>query len=151
MRIADGSAHRKSLAAHLVAYWKTRGMRYSQKWAEGYIASGHKKEIAGDKFFVALENGCVVGSISVVVWKGGLAELRDFYVTPACRNKGIGRALFEKALRFCEKKKARKVHAKVFPQYMEFFKEYGFAEEGILKSHFADGEDLLVVGKFMKK
>ncbi len=151
MKIVDGIKHKRDLAEHLVSYWNTRKMKYSTKWAENYVAKGHREEIIGDKFLVAIENGKVAGSISIVLWEKDLAELRDFYVKPEYRKKGIGRALLEEALRFCKKKKIRKVHGKLFPQYLPFFRQYGFQSEGKLKSHFAEGEDLIIIGKFLKK
>jgi len=151
MKIVDGIKYKKDLAKHLISYWKTRGMNYSQKWAENYVTKGHREEILGDKFFVAVENGFVVGSMSVILWKRDIAELRDFYVKPEYRNKGIGRKLLERALDFCRRKDMRKIHAELFPQYFHFFKKYGFYKEGVLRSHYAEGEDLLVIGKFLKK
>ena len=150
MKIVDGIKYKKDLAKHFVAYWNTRKMKYSVKWAENYIETNHRNEIIGGKFLIAIEDGKIVGSMSVVLWQKDLAELRDFYVKPNYRNKGVGRKLLEATLEFCKKKNVRKIHAKLFPQYFKFFKEYGFFKEGKLRSHFAEGEHLIIIGKFMK-
>ena len=139
----------EELAGFLTKYWETRNMDYSQDWAESYIKKGHREEIIDDKFFVAKENNDIIGSISIVFWEGGVAELRDFYVKEKHRNEGVGDQLFDNAFEYCRERNVRKIHAKIFPYMLNFFKRKGFRAEGILQDHFEKGEDLIIVGKFL--
>lgn len=141
----------KELAEFLSKYWETRNMDYSLDWAESYIRKGHKKEIMDDKFFVAKEDEEIIGSISVVFREGGVAELRDFYVKEEHRDEGIGDELFEKAFEFCRERNVRKLHVKIFPYMLNFFKRKGFRAEGVLQDHFEEGEDLIIMGKFLSE
>lgn len=140
--------HIKSLAKHLAYYWKARGLDYSEQWAEEYVREGHKKEIVEDRFFVALENGKVIGSMSVILWEGRLAELRDLFVKEEFRGKGIADALFEACLKYSKEKKARKIIALIFPYLFGFFEKRGFVREGLLKNQAKDGENLVIMSKF---
>lgn len=143
--------HDEKLAKLLRNYWETRDMDYSQEWTKEYIREGHRNEIIEDKFFVAEEGDEVVGSLSVILWEGGVAELRDFFVKEGYRKEGAGKKLFEKAYEFCRGRNARKIHAKIFPYLWDFFRKQEFKAEGILHDHFKEGEDLIVVGKFLSQ
>jgi len=141
-----------ALAKMLREYWQSRSssMRYSQKWAENYLRKGHAIEIKKEVFLVAKEKKEVVGNISVIVWEGRVAELRDFLVKPRERGKGIGRRLFTEAILFCKKNNVRKVFLLIFPNLEEMLERKGFTREGVLHDHFACGEDLIIMSKFLK-
>ncbi|MFB6265786.1 MAG: GNAT family N-acetyltransferase, partial [Candidatus Nanohaloarchaea archaeon] len=87
----------RELANLLSDYWSTREMEYSEDWTEDYIKQGHAEEILGDKFFIKTGEDGVSGSISLVFWSGGVAELRDFYVVEGERDSGIGEELLDRA------------------------------------------------------
>ena len=135
----------------LRSYWKERNLDYSLRWAKEYIIDGHKKEIKDDIFFVAKENEDVLGCISVIIYEGNLAELRDFVVGKNSRRKGIGRQLFEYAYNWCLQNNIRKIYCLSFPYLRGFWIRNGFMLEGELKSHFKDGEDLIIFSKLLKK
>ncbi|MBI2583447.1 MAG: GNAT family N-acetyltransferase [Candidatus Aenigmarchaeota archaeon] len=145
-----GKSEIHEAAMLLREYWKSRGMNYSQKWAENYIKIGHKTEIKKDMFFVAKKGGKVIGTISIVVYEGGVAELRDFVVDPEFRGKGIGKQVFKNVLCIVRKQKTRKVYFYTFPSYTKFYRKFGFKKEGVLKSHYAKGEDLVIMSKFLE-
>jgi N-acetylglutamate synthase-like GNAT family acetyltransferase len=130
-------------------YWETRGMKYSQKWAEGYVSKGHKAEIKEDLFFALKDGEKVLGTIAVIIYEGDVAELRDFVVDREHRGKGLGHKIISESLTILKEKKVRKAYALIFRQYADFYKEFGFEKEGVMKSHFAEGEDLVIVSKFL--
>ncbi len=151
MKLAKLGKKDVSATARLLReYWETRGMKYSQTWAEGYVRKGHKAEIKEDLFFTAKDGEKVLGAMSVIIYEGNVAELRDFVVDPEFRGKGLGHKIISEILTILKERKVRKACALIFRQYEEFYKEFGFGKEGILKSHFAEGEDLMIVSKFLK-
>jgi len=134
----------------LVEYWKERGMsKYNQKYAEKYILEGHKKEIKLDRFFVYKEKQSVVGMISLIVQEGNVAEMRDLVVDPQYRNKGYGKKIIEETIEIAKRLKIRKLYVLTFSQLTKFYKSLGFKKEGVLKDHFAEGENLTIMSKFL--
>lgn len=138
------------VALLLREYWKERRMDYSQRWAESYLKKGHSIEIKKEVFFVLKEENTLIGIISIIVWEGDLAELRDFVIKKEFRGKGYGKKLLENSIEWCKKNRIRKIISLSFPKYEKFLKEYGFEREGYLKDHFADGEHLVIMGKHLK-
>lgn len=141
-----------TLAKMLREYWQSRSssMSYSQEWTKKYLRKGHSIEIKKEVFLVAKEKKEVVGNISVIVWEGRVAELRDFLVKPEKRGKGISRKLFAEAILFCKKNNVRKVFLLTFPNLEEMLERKGFTREGMLHDHFACGEDLIIMSRFLK-
>ncbi len=132
----------------LADYWRERGMsKYNQKYAEKYILEGHRKEIKFDRFFVYKEKGHIVGVISLIVQEGDVAEMRDLVVDPQYRKMGYGKKIIEELLILSQKLKVRKVHVLTFSRLTKFYKQLGFKKEGVLKSHYAKGEDLTIMSK----
>lgn len=151
MDIKEHEGESSELAKFLRSYWETRDMSYPQEWAEKYIKEGHKIEIIDDKFFTARDKDEIIGSVSLIFWEGGVAEMRDFFVKEGHRSEGIGKKLFERAYKECRNRNVRKIHAKIFPYLWNFFKGQGFKSEGLLHDHFEEGEDLMIVGKFLSE
>ena len=135
----------------LRSYWKERGMSFTEVWTKNYLVKGHALETAKEFQFVAHEGKTRLGYLSVILSLGGLAELRDFVVVPEHRGKGYGHSLLQHALALCHQLEVRKVIALVFPQTFPFYRQHGFFVEGLLKSHFTEGEDLLALGFFLKR
>ncbi len=150
VKVVEGEQEIKELAHMLSDYWSERDLDYPVEWAEDYVREGHSKEIMGDKFFVETGEDGVSGSISIVLWEGGVAEIRDFYVVEGERDSGIGIKLLERVQEYCESRGVRKLHAKVITESKGFFEKNGFKEEGVLKDHFKEGEDLAVMAKFLQ-
>lgn len=139
-------------AAELLAdYWKSRGMpAYDRKWAEAYLQEGHRKEIARDEFFIWKEQGKLCGVISLVTDVSGVAEIRDMVVKPEWRGKGYGQKMLDELVRGAAERKIRKLYALIFPPHEKLFQSAGFAKEGVLKSHFKEGEDLILMSRFLR-
>ena len=57
---------------------------------------------AGGAFFVSVHNGEVVGTSAVRSLGSDTCEIKRLYVKRECRGKGLGLALFQKALDFAE-------------------------------------------------
>ena len=141
----------KAAASILTAYWKTRGMAYSQRWAEAYVTKGHGEDIRKDKFFVLKDKCEVIACVAIVIYEGDVAELRDFVVKLDRRKQGFGQIILKDALEFCKKQKVRKVYSLTNPRQQDFLGKRGFHMEGTLRSHFKKGEDLIIMSRFLKK
>ncbi len=139
----------KEAAKLLVEYWKERGMNYSQKWATNYMKQGHKTEIKKDIFFAAKEKSKLVGTASIVIYEGNVAELRDLVIKKQERGKGCGNLLLKELIKVAKKNKVRKLYALVFPTTKQIYQKAGFRQEGYLKSHFAKKEDLCFMSRFL--
>ncbi len=140
---------RTDAAKILTDYFAERGMHeYNQKWAERYVIEGHKKEVKSDEFFVRKEGNTVIGTVSLIVDVSGVAEIRDLVVRKEYRGKGYGKKMLADLINLAKKRKIRKLFA--LAKTENLFKSAGFEKEGALKSHFADGEDLSVMSKFLQ-
>lgn len=142
---------REGVSKLLSSYWAERGMpEYDKRWAEEYLSEGHKKEITNDEFFVYKERNRVIGTISLITDVSNVAEIRDFVVKPEFRKKGYGRRILEGLIKLAESRKIRKIYALAFPKYEKFLDSLGFEKEGLLKNHFKDKEDLIIMSKFLR-
>jgi putative acetyltransferase len=57
----------------------------------------------GGAFFLAITGGEIAGSSAVRNLGSGICEIKRLYVKKGCRGRGLGLALFRKALEFAEK------------------------------------------------
>ena len=116
----------------------------------------------GYNFLVAEDAGKIVGLTNWTMHglvKHGLVELDRIAVLFEFRQKGVGRGLFdfliENAKEFYsfEGGKLRKVylmtHADNF-NAQEFYGKLGLKKEAVLKDHFYDGKDELIMSVFVK-
>lgn len=138
------------IAVLLRNYWEERGMRYSQAWTKNYIKNGHSSEIKKEKFFVLKEKSNIIGYISIIIWEGNLAELRDFVIKKKFRHIGNGKKLLEYSLNWCRRNKIRKIMSLTFPKYKKFLEKFGFKKEGFLQNHFKNRENLYFMSKQVK-
>ncbi|HLD57947.1 MAG TPA: GNAT family N-acetyltransferase [archaeon] len=141
----------KSASKLLVDYWNSRGMsQYTNGYARKYLSQGHAKEIKFDKFFVlksATQDAVAV--VSLIVYDGDVAEIRDFVVDKKYRGKGYGRKIVEELIEKAKKLKVRKLFSLASDKNTGFYKHLGFKKEGVLKDHFSKGEDLTIFSKFL--
>lgn len=145
-KLTDKDAN--EVAVLLAAYWKERGMgEYDTKWAMQYLKEGHGKEVKSDEFFACKENDKVIGTVSLIADISGVAEIRDMVVKKEYRGKGYGKKMLDDIIHFAKERKIRKLFA--LTKIENLFKSSGFEKEGILKSHFAKGEDLVIMSKFL--
>ena len=82
----------------------------------------------------------------------GIWWLSWWYVRPSHQNQGIGSALMEESLRRVRDRKGRKVYVDVsaldsYGKARRFYAKHGFIEEARLKDFYAEGEDMILMGK----
>ena len=133
----------------LVNYWKERGMpQYGKAWAADYLLNGHKNETKSDEFFVYTIDDEVIGTIALITDVSGVAEIRDLVIKPEYRGKGYGKKMLKDLMNLAKQRKIRKLFA--LTKVEGIFKSEGFEKEGMLKNHFAQGEDLIIMSKFLQ-
>jgi ribosomal protein S18 acetylase RimI-like enzyme len=84
----------------------------------------------------------------------GIWWLNWWYVHPSHQNQGIGNALMEESLRWVRDQKGRKVYVDVsaldsYEKARRFYAKHGFVEEARLKDFYAEGEDMILMGKLI--
>ncbi len=145
-KLTDKDAN--DIAVLLATYWKERGMgEYDTKWAGQYLKEGHRKEIKSDEFFSYKEEDKLVGTVSLVTDVSGVAEIRDLVIKQEYRGKGYGKNMLNELINLAKERRVRKLFA--LTKIENLFKSAGFEKEGILKSHFAKDEDLVIMSKFL--
>jgi len=151
MRIQKLSAKNRGEVSRLLRnYWNTREMYYAKRWTDHYLKEGHKIEIKKDQFFSIAEKGKLIGCISAIIYEGNVAELRDFIIKPEYRKKGLGRKTINEMIIWCRKQDVRKIYSLTFPSKQRFLSRLKFKKEGLLKSHFKRGEDMVIMSRFLK-
>ena len=126
-------------------------MQYSLEYALEYLKKGHAIEILEDNFFVIRNKEEIIGFASLVIYEGNVGEIRDFVIKEEFRGKGFGNTLLSYILEFAKQRNLRKVFVLALSNAKEFYKKNGFEAEGLLRSHFRKGEDLIIMSKFLNK
>jgi ribosomal protein S18 acetylase RimI-like enzyme len=86
----------------------------------------------GNHFWVAEVDGQAIGMIGVQMHDKGVGEIRRLRVAVNYRRRGIGSALVETALRFCEEEQYLKVKLDTFWDYeaaVKLFEKFRFRHE----------------------
>jgi RimJ/RimL family protein N-acetyltransferase len=89
-------------------------------------------------FFVAEEDGPIVGELGIEVAAYGVAEL-GMMVAADMRGKGVGSALLSAAVDWARSTGAHKVALQVWPHNeaaLGLYDKFGFAREGVLRRHY---------------
>lgn len=76
---------------------------------EGYVCKTFHEFVerhseALDRFFIAESDGKIVGNVAILGHSAEEAQLRWFLIDPSFRGTGLGRKLFEHAMRFCRER-----------------------------------------------
>jgi len=71
-------------------------------------------EFPGNHFWVAESEGQIVGMVAVQHYDEGVGEIRRLRVANSHRRRGIGSALLERALSFCQEKEYYKITLDTF-------------------------------------
>ncbi len=88
--------------------------------------------------------------ISLITDVSNVAEIRDMGIRPDFTNKGFGKKILDETIKMSHKRKIRKLYALIFPRNRKMYESFGFIKEGILKSHFAKDEDLVIMSLFLQ-
>jgi len=104
------------------------------------------------QFFVAEDDGRMVGELSIEVAGYGVADL-GMMVAADARGRGIGSALLSAAIEWARGAGAHKVALQVWPHNeagIALYRKFGFEEEGRLRRHYRrrNGElwDAVIMG-----
>jgi len=103
-------------------------------------------------FYVAEENGCIVGYVISSV-RGSKGTIISIAVILEFRRKGIGSKLMKESLDFLSKR-VDHVELQVKINNIEaisFYRKFGFEEIGLIPNYYPDGEDALVMSKKIQK
>lgn len=118
------------------------------------------KEYVQDSFhdgiwFLSEINNKIVGVILLkIIEQDKRGELKHLIVNKNFRNRGIGKALLNKAIKYAKKKKLRKltgmVSSKNIGVLKKLAKNFKFKQEGIFKNHYRRNEDVFVYSLFLQ-
>jgi RimJ/RimL family protein N-acetyltransferase len=104
------------------------------------------------QFFVADDDGRIVGELGIEVARYGVADF-GMMVAADARGRGIGSALLSVAVDWAQKAGAHKVALQVWPHNhaaIALYEKHGFEREGLLRRHYRrrNGElwDAVVMG-----
>jgi ribosomal protein S18 acetylase RimI-like enzyme len=104
-------------------------------------------------FFVAEDEGKIVGYIGFTDLKNGIGMTLSLAVAKDQHGKGVGSALVEKVIEYATANSFRKVLTLVRVNNAAMIglsKKKGFVEEGVLKRHFRTGEDVMYLSYFIE-
>lgn len=97
--------------------------------------------------WVALDQGAVVGSL--LAWRlFETCEINRVATLPACRGRGIGKAMVQACLGFCEAEGASQALLEVRADNaaaIALYRSCGFDATGLRKRYYADGSDALIM------
>jgi putative acetyltransferase len=87
---------------------------------------------AGGVFFVARQDGALLGTAGLFPVRDGGLELRKMYLRPAARGLGAGRALWAECLAFAKARGARRIVLDTTEQMqaaIRFYERLGFVRD----------------------
>ena len=104
------------------------------------------------QFFVAEEQGRIIGELGIEVQSYGVADL-GMMVAADARGRGVGRGLLTAAIDWARAAGAHKISLQVWPDNeaaLGLYRTFGFEQEGLLRRHYRrrSGEqwDAVVMG-----
>lgn len=86
----------------------------------------------GSSYWIAEENDQIIGGCGIFPTAGlpeGCAELVKFYLDPASRGQGIGKALLEKSFSSAKELRFDQLYLESFPEFttaISLYEKYGF-------------------------
>jgi len=109
-----------------------------------------------DRHFVAVnDDGKIlgVGGVMEDPEEGdGIWWLGWFYIHPQQQHQGLGEKLLERSLAWVREEDGRKLYVDVssldeYENARAFYHKHGFVEEGRLQDFYAEGEDMIIMGR----
>lgn len=108
------------------------------------------------QFFVAEEQGRIIGELGIEVQSYGVADL-GMMVAADARGRGVGRGLLTAAIDWARAAGAHKISLQVWPDNeaaLGLYRTFGFEQEGLLRRHYRrrSGEqwDAVVMGLLLE-
>mgnify|MGYP001576935100 CR=1 FL=1 len=137
----------KAIAEIIKKHFETDYMGFAN-FDDKYIKEKMKK----DAFFVAENDGKIIGCTRLAFVDIDLAEIRTLCVDKEFRRQGIAQSLIDGAVKFLKEKKMRKVIARAKSDNKEavrILEKNGFKQEGYFKEHYRKGIDVVQFYKFL--
>jgi len=100
---------------------------------------------------VADEKNEIVGYVDSRV-RRSVGFILGLFVRPAFRNRGIGKALMERAIEHFARKACHKARLEVFQdnrEAIDFYRRQGFEQEGFLRKD-EEKKDTIILSKFLQ-
>ncbi len=139
----------EEIAEVLVKDWQRRNLDYDKEWATDYLKNGHSKEIEEEHFYVYEENGEKKAFASLVKDVNGVVEIRDEGLLPGFKDEQTMTMLLMQLISEATAMDARKIYCLTPFDRLQTFRELEFEQEGVLKDHFKEGEDLVMMSRFL--
>lgn len=118
-----------------------------------YTVESLVKAAGYTNYFVAVDEGKIIGMIGFSDLNNGIGMLGSLCVNKEIHGKGTGKLLVRKVVEFAKEKKFRKVllltHEKNKAMMGLAIRE-DFIPEGSLKKHFRDGKDVIYFSYFIE-
>ena len=144
---AADTGEANAIASFLAAGFAKHNLRFT----DAYVA----EEMKGGTWHIVLSGKRILGTLLLKrVDRDNRGELKHLLVADEARLKGIGRQLLETAVAEAEKAGLRKLTGMLdaTQKYaLRILLDMDFELEGILKSHFRSGENVLVFSKFFHR
>lgn len=123
------SNQQKQVKDFIINAWKEFGFVYMQEY--DFDLDDPKKFYIklGGMFYVLCEGNKTIGTIGIINKNNIVAEFKRFYIDIDFREKGYGTQLYDKAIKFCQKKGIKKIEietGKAFKQGHKFYISKGF-------------------------
>jgi len=118
--------------AAVVALWQRCGL--TRPWNDPHKDIRRKLAVRPDLFLVAKTDGAVVGTV-MVGYDGHRGWINYLGVDPACRRRGIGRALMDEAERLLRVEGCPKINLQVRTsnsEAIEFYRRIGYAMDDVV-------------------
>jgi len=116
----------------VVALWQRCGL--TRPWNDPHKDIRRKLAVRPDLFLVAKTDGAVVGTV-MVGYDGHRGWINYLGVDPACRRRGIGRALMDEAERLLRVEGCPKINLQVRTsnsEAIEFYRRIGYAMDDVV-------------------
>src|SRR3989338_1401533 len=124
--------------------YERRGLNFTQSSIKDYLKIGMKRK----QFYAIEENNEIIGCVALKPGYNFILEMKDMIA----RDEQQLRMLVENMIKICLEKEARKLFTICPEKYEKGLERIGFIKEGMLKDHFMEGENLVIMSlKFVRK
>lgn len=123
------------IKSFVLVIFKEFGWEYSPEYDADIddLVGFYKSECESSRFWVAVEDGRVIGTAGIKDLKDGRAKLWKMYVEKAHRSQGIGTRILNGVIEFCRDNGFEKIELITDPKLKiarKFYDKYGFVVTG---------------------